>query len=80
MAANMKKVESSNIAEIGYNRRKKQLTVRFNNGALYQYEDVPADTYTELMDADSKGGYFSKNIRLKFTFERLEAPATKEGE
>jgi hypothetical protein len=59
-------VESSNIKAVGYDEATKTLTVQFLSGQTWSYADVPPKTYRELMDADSVGGYFSREIRNDF--------------
>ena len=56
-------VKSSNIATIGYNETSKLLEVEFSNGAVYQYTDVPANIYQELMSASSHGRYFDAHVK-----------------
>ena len=56
-------VESSNLASIGYDAVNKILEVEFNHGGLYQYFDVPKNEYNALMNADSHGQYFDRNIK-----------------
>ena len=69
----MKKVESTMIAEVGYDNAE-ILLVRFrSNGALYAYYDFPKEEYNALMSADSKGSFFNQNIRDKYSYEKLEA-------
>ena len=59
----MKPVESSNIAEIGYDSAAKALRIKFKNGGTHEYADVPADAHKALMDAESVGSHFHRNIR-----------------
>ena len=35
---------------------------------MYQYWEVPATVYEELMKAPSKGAYFNSSIRPRFDF------------
>ncbi len=64
-------VDSSNIKSIGYDSNSKTLEVEFQNGAIYQYEDVPENIYTELMNADSYGNTFVSQIRDKYFYKRI---------
>lgn len=59
----MQPVKSSNIAEIGYDEGTRTLQIKFNNGGLYQYSPVTADTWNEFKAAPSQGKWFHKNIR-----------------
>lgn len=56
-------VESSNINSIGYDSKNEILEIEFNHGAVYQYFDVPENVYEALMNADSHGRYFDRNIK-----------------
>jgi hypothetical protein len=67
-------VESSMIDSIGY--EKKVLEVRFCNGGLYQYLDVPESLLAGLMRASSKGRFFNQEIRGRYPAIRLERQAT----
>ena len=64
------KVESSNIASIGHDGS--ILEVEFNSGAVYQYENVPIATYVELLQAESVGKYFNKNIKSRYNYRRVD--------
>lgn len=65
-------VESSSIDSVGY--EKSVLEVRFRNGGLYQYFDVPEETLARLMRADSKGAFFNESIRDRYPTRRIQAP------
>ncbi len=62
----MTKVTSSNISEIGYNKDKKILVIRFSSNKLYAYNDVPPNVHADLISAGSKGTYFGSNIKNKY--------------
>ena len=66
-------VESSVIDSIGY--EKNVLEVRFTNGGLYQYLDVPEPVLAQLMRASSKGRFFNQQIRGRYPAVRLEPQA-----
>lgn len=52
-------VGSSMLNACAYDDEAKELTVQFSNGKIYVYEDVPVETYRELISADSAGRYFN---------------------
>lgn len=55
-------VESSNVAEIGY--QDGILAVKFKSGGEYQYRDVPQEVFDQLQAPDvSIGSFVNKNIR-----------------
>ena len=72
----MTAVDSTAIAEEGYDSSRHILLIRFrSNSNLYAYYDVPESVYNELTKADSHGTYFNKNIRDSFDYERLDSGA-----
>lgn len=62
-------VESSVIAEIGY--EDEVMEVRFNNGGLYRYFNVPPQVCLDLLKAGSKGRFFNRHIRGSYRCQRL---------
>jgi hypothetical protein len=64
-------VESSNIADIGYDPTTQTLEVGFLNGTAYQYFDVPQAVHQEFMSADSHGKYFNANIKNSYRYIKL---------
>lgn len=65
-------VASSNLASIGYDAANEILEIAFNHGGVYQYFDVPENVYDELMNADSHGQYFDRNIKKAgYEFQKM---------
>lgn len=64
------KVESSNIASVGYENN--IMEIEFNSGAIYQYENVPIRVYEVMMKADSVGKYFNAHIKSKYNYRRVD--------
>jgi hypothetical protein len=62
-------VSSSNIESIGWENG--ILEVEFNWGGVYQYEDVPSDTYESLISAPSIGEYFDYFIKKYYKYSRI---------
>jgi KTSC domain len=69
---NRLKVESSNLASVGYDESTQTLEIEFNHGAVYQYSEVDKEVYDELMEADSKGSYFNSCIRGAFPYVQVK--------
>ena len=68
----LEQVESSNLESVYWDSETEVLYIKFLNGSLYKYEDVPEDVYNELMEADSHGQYFYWEIREGgYSYERL---------
>lgn len=65
-------VASKSIAGFGYHVRLQVLEIAFRSGAVYRYFGVPRPVFDGLLKADSKGRYFSQEIRNRFEFRRLE--------
>jgi hypothetical protein len=59
----MSAVKSSQIAECGHCAKTNTLAVKFKNGGVYHYANVPADIHQKLLEAESVGKAFSKLIR-----------------
>jgi KTSC domain len=64
-------VESSTLSTVAYDRAGQVLRLEFRSRTVYCYFGVPPDVYQDLMEADSKGSYFNRNIRARFPYLRL---------
>lgn len=64
-------VKSSSIDSIGYNTKSSTLIVKFKNGGLYAYSDVPAAVHQQFMNASSHGQYLDAGIRDVYSFQRI---------
>lgn len=62
---------STVIAGIEYQPRHSRLTVTFNSGRVYVYYMVPASTAAAFEAATSKGTFFNKRIRDKYTYREV---------
>jgi hypothetical protein len=56
---------------VGYDRDGLVLETELTSGAIYQYFDVPESVFLELMNADSLGKYYNKNIRNNYRYTQL---------
>jgi hypothetical protein len=74
----MKQVDSSQIAEYGYDEGTQTLSVRFKNKDgqasenYYNYSGVDPDTAAAMDDAESKGSFLYANIKGKFDYQKIE--------
>jgi hypothetical protein len=68
-------LQSKTLASALYHPRRHQLELEFCSGKRYLYFQVPPQCYRELLRADSKGGYFNRNIRNRFPFQDLATPS-----
>ena len=64
-------VESSVLAEVGYDQKRRVLEVKLVSGALYQYLDVPAREFMALLAAASSGRYYNTNIKPNYEYRQL---------
>ena len=55
-------VRSSVIAAVGYDTETAELEVEFRSGDVYRYFAVPPSVFRALVEADSPGAYFNKNV------------------
>lgn len=63
-------LDSSLLKEVVYDPFMEVLTVHFKNGGVYDYLEVPEETYQDLLKAPSSGKFFHINIKNKFHFLR----------
>ncbi len=59
-------VDSSLLRWVDYFPDERRLQLGFRSGEVWDYFDVPDSTYHGLLDAESKGGYFNRQIRRRF--------------
>lgn len=62
----MKKVKSSNIYAIGYDKVNRTLYIMFGQPepkSIYSYKNISPQMYKKLIEAKSHGSFFSANIR-----------------
>ena len=66
-----KKVESSVIASVGYDKERRDLMVEFKSGELYMYQGVPPIVYEKFLEAESKGSFFNSNVKSIFMSAKM---------
>ena len=64
-------VESSMIRSIGYDSQASVLEIEFNSGAIWNYLDFPESLWYEFEGAESKGQFFHREIKNKFSEQRI---------
>lgn len=69
---NRQRVSSSSIKSVGYNPDAEILEVEFHNGGVYQYFDVPTRTHEDLINAFSKGKYYTVYIKDAYLYRRIK--------
>jgi hypothetical protein len=64
-------VSSSNVAEVGYDENQRVLEVKFKNGGLYQYFEVPSRIYSDLLQAASVGKFLNANVKGSYRYAKV---------
>lgn len=67
-------VNSTNLTSAGYNLSARVLEIEFHSGSVYRYRGVPLSAFEALMKAESKGRYFTRQIRGRYEFSRIANP------
>ena len=70
--ADMHKVASSNISEIGYDKASCTLYVQFTSGGLYKAANVDEAVFDRFKLAKSKGKFFNSEIKNNYKVEPAE--------
>jgi KTSC domain len=65
-------LKSTSLTAATYQDQTALLELEFRSGAIYRYMGVPAQTYQELLRAESKGRYFNQQIRNRFTYAKTD--------
>lgn len=65
-------IQSSNIRKTEYDTNDKTLMVEFNNGARYEYQEVPHQLYTQFRMSESQGKFFSTKISKTFKYKKID--------
>ena len=63
--------KSSNIKATEYDTESKDLVVEFNNGAKYNYNNVPHQVYTKFRLAESQGKFFTTDIAKQYSYKKV---------
>lgn len=62
---------SSVIASLDYDARTRTLEVEFHSGRVYHYAGVPKAEYQALLNAESIGGHFNREIRPNYPAKEI---------
>lgn len=75
----MTPVSSNQVGAVGYDPATKTLAVTFARGAgaIYQYPNVPQETFDAFMAAESKGKFFGEHIKT-LPFDKFPSLAQQE--
>jgi hypothetical protein len=64
--------QSSDLASVGSDERRRLLGIEFHSGGIYRYLDEPKETYDALLAAGSRGRFFASGICSRFNYERVK--------
>lgn len=64
-------VNSSVLSNFAYNAKSKSLTINFNSGKSYVYENVPPHVLEGMLNAESTGKFYNSFIKGKYRFIEL---------
>lgn len=59
------------MRKIQYDDKKGMLVVELSPGGTYQYFDVPAEVYQDMMTSPSRDDYFDSRLRHKYRHRRI---------
>lgn len=63
--------DSSVLSDMEYNYSTNRLTIKFNSGSVWQYDDVPIDIWNTLQTAESVGATFNYLVRGHYVGYKL---------
>jgi hypothetical protein len=64
-------IQSSNLKKTEYDTETKKMLVEFNNGAKYEYSEVPHQLYTQFRMSESQGKFFSTKISKTYKYRKV---------
>jgi len=67
----METVNSSNISAVGYDSQCDIMHVKFNNGSVYAYFNVPENIFYDLVHANSPGSYHHSFVKYRYKYARI---------
>jgi predicted RNase H-like HicB family nuclease len=62
---------SAAVKAVSYEPHRRELFVTFANGRTYVYDNVPSEVFEELKTANSKGAFFNREIRDRYSFREF---------
>jgi len=76
---NVTTVESTTLVSLAYDDTVGILHLEFVSRAVYRYFGVPAAVHEALLDAPSKGAYFNRAIRGRYSYARASQQVCEAG-
>jgi hypothetical protein len=70
---------STQVAAAGHDAAQRVLAIRYGNGKVYHYRDIPQEVVDAFFAAESKGKFLARHIRGFYDFEPVaDEPAETE--
>lgn len=64
-------IKSTNLKKSEYDTETKKMTVTFNSGSVYEYNEIPHQLYTQFRMSESQGKFFSSKIAKTFKYKKI---------
>lgn len=68
----MKRLRSRAVAAVGYDAALRTLRIRFHNGGIYDYLDVPPNVFAKLTAAAHPWTQWGAQIKQTYRYHRLK--------
>lgn len=73
----MKIAQSSHLQSYEYEPDSQTLTIQFQNGTIYQYDQVPVNVFYSMVQSGGAGTYFHAKIRDQYPMRKIFDPRAK---
>lgn len=65
-------INSSNLKSASYDTETSLLTIVFNNGSIYEYENVPWEMFTKFRMNESQGKFLNQKIKGTYSYTKVK--------
>ena len=65
-------VHSTMANYIGYDSDRQLLQIEFKNGSVYEYEGVDEETWEDMLETNSPGRFYNREIKGNYRSRRLD--------
>lgn len=65
-------IKSSNLKSASYDTETSLLTVVFNNGSIYEYENVPWEMFAKFRMSESQGKFLNQKIKGTYSYTKVK--------
>ena len=65
-------ISSTNLKSASYNTETSVLTVNFNNGGIYEYQNIPCELFTKFRMSDSQGKFLNQKIKGTYQHTKIK--------